>query len=236
MTPHELSVACLGLLELLRESPHGLPVTKARRHVCKQLAQQTAKPERKATRPQRRKDIDDVIAVCVNKGFAERFTNPLWHDANQRALAAHLKAGNDRATFRPLPEKTYLRITDAGRATAYRQTASAPVVATPAAVKKVLASWPEILAALSEKSKAKIRNLHKAFPGPIHFRGQGAPPMVDKAELIDWWNKLTVEHEVGYNRARDAQPTAAEQHPFGQNGIAVPAIAGGVKRRRAPAK
>jgi hypothetical protein len=100
----------------------------------------------------------------------------------------------------------------------------------------LLASWREILIALGLKNnradKGKVSRLNKTRAGPIIISGQGKQPLADKAKLIDWWNKLTIQYETGFNRARDAQPTAENRHDYGRDGEVAPDVSGAIKKRR----
>jgi hypothetical protein len=100
-----------------------------------------------------------------------------------------------------------------------------------------LTNWRDILVALGHKGSNKedrerVRNLNTQYGGPIIFPGQGAQPKVDKAKLIEWWNGLEAQWEVGFNRERDVMPTVSDQHSYGKAGTVVPGISGGVKKRR----
>jgi hypothetical protein len=100
----------------------------------------------------------------------------------------------------------------------------------------ILATWREILIALGMKNnredKDKVSRLSRTYNGPIVFPGQGKQPLVDKAQLIEWWNRLTIELQDRVNQARGATSDARSQHDYGRTGTAVPGIGGGMKHRR----
>ena len=105
--------------------------------------------------------------------------------------------------------------------------------ATPPA--KILASWSEILEALDlkRKDRTKIARLNKTRGGPIKIGKRGQQPMVDHAKLRQWYDRLLIEYEAGENRARDAKPTTAANYEYGPDGVAIPDIGGGERKRRA---
>ena len=82
------------------------------------------------------------------------------------------------------------------------------------------------------EDREKVRSLNNQYAGPIVTPKQGAQPKVDKTKLIEWWNGLETQWTAGYSRGRDAIPTAGVQHNYGREGVVVPEIAGGVKKRR----
>jgi hypothetical protein len=99
-----------------------------------------------------------------------------------------------------------------------------------------LASWREILVALGLKNnredQQKVKKLNKDYSGPIIIPKRGAQPKSDRKTLIERWNGLEEKFHDSQQRRKDAQATAAAQHPFGQKGIVVPGISGGVRKRR----
>jgi hypothetical protein len=108
----------------------------------------------------------------------------------------------------------------------------------PAPPAKLLASWGEILEALGlkKKDRNKVARLNRTRGGPIKPGKKGQQPIVDHAELLEWWNRLTIEYEVGENRRRDAKPTAAASHEHGRDGVVLPDIGGSERKRRADRK
>jgi hypothetical protein len=115
-------------------------------------------------------------------------------------------------------------------------TAAAPVaLLTPA---KLLASWGEILGALGLKKhdREKVARLNRTRGGPIKPGQKGQQPIVDCVKLLEWWNRLTIEYEVGENRKRDAKPTTAASYKHGRDGVAIPDIGGSERKRRADRK
>ena len=109
-----------------------------------------------------------------------------------------------------------------------------PATPPPAPV-QLLATWRDILIALgmrnNSEDKQKVDRLNETYNGPIKKPGQGRQPLVGKAELIDWWNNLTVLAET-QNRTRDAKASVGSQHNYGREGKVVPDISGAVKKRR----
>jgi hypothetical protein len=101
---------------------------------------------------------------------------------------------------------------------------------------KYLTSWVSILVALDKKNnnpdKEEIRNFNKLYNGPILFPKQGAQPKVNKKKLIEWWNNLEYQWEVGHKKERDTKPTIDNQYNYGHSGTVAPDISGGVKIRR----
>ncbi len=103
---------------------------------------------------------------------------------------------------------------------------------------KLLASWGEILEALGlkKRDRQKVARLNATRDGPIIIGKKGQQPIVDHAKLLEWWNQLTIDYEVGANRSRDAKPTTAATHKHGRAGVAVPDIGGSERKRRADQK
>jgi hypothetical protein len=108
----------------------------------------------------------------------------------------------------------------------------------PVAPAKILASWGEILEALGLKKqdREKVARLNRTRDGPIKPGRKGEQPIVNLAKLLEWWNRLTIEYEVGENRSRDAKPTTAASHEHGREGVALPDIGGSERKRRADRK
>ena len=101
---------------------------------------------------------------------------------------------------------------------------------------KLLANWREILIALgmkfSTEDKQKVLRLNKTYSGPIVIPGQGKQPLVDKAQLLEWYNGLAAKFNAEQERKRDAQATVSVGHEYGRDGEVTPDLAGGVKKRR----
>jgi hypothetical protein len=102
----------------------------------------------------------------------------------------------------------------------------------------LLTSWGEILGALGLKKqdREKVSRLNKTRGGPIKPGKRGQQPIVDRLQLLEWWNRLTIEYEVGENRNRDTGPTTAASYEHGRDGVAIPDIGGGERKRRADRK
>ncbi|MGQ0634222.1 MAG: hypothetical protein ACT4QC_06415 [Planctomycetaceae bacterium] len=116
--------------------------------------------------------------------------------------------------------------------------ANRPMTASgvPPAPMKLLTSWREILAVLgmdvSKENRTKVKRLNERFGGPIPKPAQGGQPIVDKAALIDWWNKLQILQQDLENQREGAILTAQDQFAFGRSATIVPELGGQVKKRR----
>jgi hypothetical protein len=102
--------------------------------------------------------------------------------------------------------------------------------------KEYLWSWREILDALGLKNDQQfqrlVRNLNEEHEGPIILPNRrGAQARVNKAKLLDWWDRLEILWETGGGGANTAA-TVANQHLYGRNGTVVPGIAGHVAARK----
>ena len=84
----------------------------------------------------------------------------------------------------------------------------------------------------NREDRDKVSRLSKSYDGPIRFPGQGKQPCVDKAKLIEWWNRLEIQLQDLVNQARGGKTDAESGHDYGRTGKAVPSIGGGVKQRR----
>jgi hypothetical protein len=100
--------------------------------------------------------------------------------------------------------------------------------------RRLLTGWHEITAALemNHTDREKIKSLNDRFNGPIKNQGRGTQPMVDRVELIEWWNKLAIQAQEQTNRRDGERASVEAHHDYGRDGIAAPEIAGGVKKRR----
>lgn len=100
--------------------------------------------------------------------------------------------------------------------------------------RKPLTDWHAITAALEMKygDREKIKDLNKAYDGPIRNSGRGTSPIVYLDDLIEWWNHLDVKAQELANQREGKKLSAEDQHNFGRDGIAAPEIGGGVKERR----
>jgi hypothetical protein len=109
-----------------------------------------------------------------------------------------------------------------------------PPTPLPAPV-QLLTSWRDILITLGKRNNDKERQvvgrLNQTCNGPIKIPGQGRQPLVDKAELIGWWNHLTVMAET-QNRTSDTKASVDSQYDYARGGKVVPNISGEVKKRR----
>ena len=99
---------------------------------------------------------------------------------------------------------------------------------------KWLTGWGEILQAVGMKSndREKVKSLNERLSGPIQKPQQGGQPIVDKAVLLEWWNKLAVLQQEKAN-VRDGERLSAEStYHYGQAGEVAPELNGAVKNRR----
>jgi len=107
---------------------------------------------------------------------------------------------------------------------------------------KILVRWRDIVEALPlretmpqstyEERRRRLAYLNQRYGGPIQTRGKGSQPRVDLAELLDWWNALTLQVQHAIDRERDAAATLLDQHNYGRAGRVAPSIAGSIKARR----
>lgn len=104
------------------------------------------------------------------------------------------------------------------------------------AAKNYLWGWVEIAKELGQKNdetfQRRLRDMHDRIPSPIVFRGQGSPPMVDRAKLIEWWNSLEERLQELTQMTSDRRATTKAAYPHGRNEIVLPDLKGHVKRRR----
>ena len=99
-----------------------------------------------------------------------------------------------------------------------------------------LTNWREILIALDMKNnredQSKVRILNEKYDGPIVIPGQGSQPKAEKNKLIAWWNGLAAKWTTVGSKTINAAATVANQYEYGREGVVVPDIAGGVKKRK----
>jgi hypothetical protein len=100
--------------------------------------------------------------------------------------------------------------------------------------REMLTGWHAITNALDMRYNQRddIKSLNRRCQGPIVNRGAGTRPMVYRDDLLDWWNRLAVQHQELNNRREGARLSAEARHNYGHEGIAAPEIGGGVKKRR----
>ncbi len=92
-----------------------------------------------------------------------------------------------------------------------------PTPAETATAKPLLTGWHAIAAALGMKhdDAAKIKGLNKGYNGPIKSGGKGKMPMVNKDDLLQWWNHLAVkQHELSNLRDGAELSGEAQQYSF----------------------
>jgi hypothetical protein len=109
-----------------------------------------------------------------------------------------------------------------------------------AKAKVYLNTWLDILKTLdlgprNNADKAFVLRMNEQRDGPIQIGGRGERPMVDKAKLIEWWDKLDLQQADLEQRRDSRKRTVENSHPYGREGEVVPDIAGGVKKRRSRA-
>src|SRR5262249_54580645 len=117
-----------------------------------------------------------------------------------------------------------------------------PMVAASAATKPapLLRGWAEILEALGRKNnkstRRSVKRLNESYGGPIKCAGQGTRPLVNKNELLPWWNRLDQLHEEQQQEQKqeraNIKTTVEEQHNYGRDGKVVPNLAGHMKKKR----
>jgi hypothetical protein len=108
------------------------------------------------------------------------------------------------------------------------------------APKAYLLSWREIMQALNlptsrdgaRNAHRQIRSLNDLYSGPILFRGRGSQPFVDRARLLEWWDRLDEISAEKIRQRRDRQATAGESYPYAASGTVAPGIAGSVRPRK----
>ncbi len=100
--------------------------------------------------------------------------------------------------------------------------------------RQLLTGWREIAEALEMRygDRQKIKSLNDRFQGPIRCRGKGTQPIVYKDDLLDWWNKMALEHQELVNRQQGMKLSAEDQYDYFREGTVAPEIGGGVKKRR----
>ena len=111
----------------------------------------------------------------------------------------------------------------------------------PAEPKTYLWNWKEILDAVGRKdtpeNRRHVQRLSDTLDGPIVVPKSGSgPKAIDKAKLLEWWNRIDDLHLELQQQDRDRQGTVADQYDYGSEGTVVPEIGGAVKKRRRDAK
>ena len=111
--------------------------------------------------------------------------------------------------------------------------------AVPDAVPKDwLTGWHAITSALKMKyaDREKVKSLNTRFSGPITNKGPGTQPIVDRAKLIDWWDKLDQQQQELSNQQQGRRLSAETTHNFGRAAEVAPEISGSIKKRRKQSK
>jgi len=136
----------------------------------------------------------------------------------------------------PTPTPATMTSTTAPTAT------SPPTPSTPPTPAKILIRWRDIVEALPlretmprsayEERRRRLAYLNQRYGGPIQSGRKGSQPRVDLAELLGWWNTLTIQAQHAIDRERDAAATLLDQHNYGRAGRVAPSIAGSIKSRR----
>jgi hypothetical protein len=103
--------------------------------------------------------------------------------------------------------------------------------------KCLLTTWAEIVNTLGMKphDRGKIKSLNERYSGPIPTPRKGKQPIVERAALIEWWNRLAITHQTQQNR-RDGRQASIEGHDYGRDGTVLPEIHGSVRKRRGKSK
>jgi hypothetical protein len=111
-----------------------------------------------------------------------------------------------------------------------------------------LLGWGQILRAVGQPDAPFLRRLvgrlskRDGSRGPIKTVPGGMPWAV-RNEFVLWWNAWRERHEEGRQRCQRQQREAEErqsevehgQHPWGREDTAVPAIGGGIRKRKGQA-
>jgi len=90
-------------------------------------------------------------------------------------------------------------------------------------------SYPEMS---YDERRRKLAHLNDYYAGPIITGRKGSQPIVNRPELIAWWNSLEDQVEAQKARIHDKQETLRNLRPYGRTAQVVPDIGGSVKRRR----
>jgi hypothetical protein len=109
-------------------------------------------------------------------------------------------------------------------------------------VKHLLHGWRAIDEALGlsrsypnmnyDERRRKLVYLNHRFDGPIKTGRKGSQPIVNRSDLIAWWNSLEDLAENQKARIRDKQATLQSRHTYGRSAHVVPEISGSMKRRK----
>src|SRR5262249_31499223 len=85
---------------------------------------------------------------------------------------------------------------------------------TPPVAIERLFGWRDICKAVGMKSsdKRKLEAANKKFNGPIRQGGQGESPIVNRSELIEWWNGLERQFADAAAKEKDAAATVRATH------------------------
>ena len=83
-----------------------------------------------------------------------------------------------------------------------------------------------------DERRRKLAYLNRRFGGPIKAGGKGRQPVVNRSELIAWWNSLEDQVENQKARIRDTQATLQSRHQYGRTAQVAPDLGGSVKRRK----
>ena len=87
-----------------------------------------------------------------------------------------------------------------------------------------------------DERRRKLAHLNRRFGGPIKVAGKGSQPIVNRFELIAWWNSLEtlVEKQAKDQKERALSKKEIERNlrPYGRTARVAPDIGGSVKRRK----
>jgi hypothetical protein len=117
-----------------------------------------------------------------------------------------------------------------------------PAAVSPESIKQLLHGWQAIVKALGlaqtypgmkyEERRRKLVYLNRRFNGPIKSRGKGNQPVVNRSDLIAWWNSLEKQAEDAQARIRDKKATLQSHHRYGRTAQVAPDIGGSVRHRK----
>jgi len=87
-----------------------------------------------------------------------------------------------------------------------------------------------------DERRRKLAYLNEHYGGPIKTGRKGGQPVVNRSELIAWWNSLEtlVEKQAKDQKERALSKKEIERnlHPYGRTARVAPDLGGSVKRRK----
>jgi hypothetical protein len=178
-----------------------------------------------------------------------------WHRVNESKLGAG--SWEFVRQLLPMPDRLQEALRDelvAATVTTPPSTTAPPTGAQqdegkmpgPQSAKQLLHGWRAIDEALGlsrsysdmsyDERRRKLVYLNNHYGGPIKTGGKGRQPIVNRSELILWWNDLEtlVEKQAEDQKARilSEKETLRNLRPYGRTARVAPDLGGSVKRRR----